>query len=212
LNATKSRLLEYLKSHYVAASISNDRGALSSREEDGAYDSESVFDYGQRSTQVNHTGPYHTDIRHDSLPASNDCDIVNPPLVRSTNHYDPEENQVQVIVEKAATKVRRGLKIFTRANNTLPRLLNDQDALCDKARYHDEARYYEENLWAQASRAETEFKKLETDFKKFEWSSRFLASCFRLIRINLEAEHSPENQPNVSTRCWLLDIAALTEF
>ncbi|RAL65713.1 hypothetical protein DID88_005381 [Monilinia fructigena] len=100
-------------------------------------------------------------------------------------HCDPDEEEFRTIIGKAAAKVRKGLKSPTRAS-ALPKL-SDLNALCDNVRD------YEEHLWAQDSIPGIASKKLQ-------WSSRFLACCFRLFRINQEAESRTNNASNLEEK------------
>ncbi|ESZ97864.1 hypothetical protein SBOR_1740 [Sclerotinia borealis F-4128] len=169
----------------------NDRGPCGVRE----HEHESISDGGQRSTKVNHTRSYHTRINEDVSPANDNCDTNDTELVRSTSQYHSDDNEVRNIVEKAAAKIRRGLRNLGRAS-ILPLISSDSKAL------NNNAEYYEQYFWTQAT-AET--------VQTLQWFNRFFASCFGLIRIGLEAECRTDSHPNVSVRYWCLDIVTLTE-
>ncbi|TEY33026.1 hypothetical protein BOTCAL_0695g00030 [Botryotinia calthae] len=116
-----------------------------------------------------------------SLPTSDRRDTDTTQLMRPASQCDPDEEEFRTIIEKAAAKVRKGLKSPTRAS-TFPKL-SDPNALCDNVRD------YEEYLWAQDLIPGIASKKLQ-------WSSRFLACCFRLFRINQKAESRTNNTSN----------------
>ncbi|PQE16124.1 hypothetical protein CJF30_00011149 [Rutstroemia sp. NJR-2017a BBW] len=139
--------------------------------------------YGQRSNQVNPTASRPTssrptrtenDLSPVNLQANDNSDANSTQPTQSTVQGHSDRNEIQPIVDAAVVKIRKGLKNLESAR-TLPPLSKNFKHLYDKAKY------FEDDLWTQASRA-------EVTLKEVKWSSRFLSSCFRMIRLNLKIE------------------------
>ncbi|PQE15169.1 hypothetical protein CJF30_00011401 [Rutstroemia sp. NJR-2017a BBW] len=177
-------LCEYIRSPNVVVSISE--GLVSSPAAHRVSKRSLVSNHGQRSNQVNptssrHTRSHRTRTEKDLLPANDNYNANSTQPTQSTVQDHSDRNEIQIIVEAAAGKIRKGLKNLESAH-TLPQLSNDFEDLYDKAKY------FEEDLWAQASRT-------GAILRRVKWSSRFLASCFRMIRLNLRIEYGANGQP-----------------
>ncbi|PQE13418.1 hypothetical protein CJF32_00011241 [Rutstroemia sp. NJR-2017a WRK4] len=146
--------------------------------------------YGQRSNQISPTASRPTSSRPTSsrptrslptrtendlspvnLQANDNSDANSTQPTQSTVQDDSDRNEIQPIVNAAVVKIRKGLKNLESAR-TLPPLSKNFKHLYDKAKY------FEDDLWTQA----------EVTLKGVKWSSRFLSSCFRIIRLNLRIE------------------------
>ncbi|PQE24886.1 hypothetical protein CJF32_00007233 [Rutstroemia sp. NJR-2017a WRK4] len=193
LLATNSMLCEYIQSIPEGLASSPAAHRVSERS--------LVSNYSQRSNQANltpsrrtpsrrtpsHRTPSHrTRTEKDLLPANDNYDANGTQLTQSTVQDHSDNDEIQIIVKAAAAKIRKGLKNLESAR-TLPQLSNDTENLYDKAKS------FEENLWAQASRTGAVLKEVT-------WSSRFLASCFRMIRLNLGIEYRANGQPMTESK------------
>ena len=138
----------------------------------------------RRTTDV-YPRPDHTQNRKDLPLVGDKCDTYIPQVARCANDCYPQDEETRILVEKAATKIRRGLKNLGKSSPAVPELLNDQRS------YSDKAKYYEDYLWVQAART-------GSALQEATWLHRFLASCFGLIRVALETKKGNENPHKVN--------------
>ncbi|KAF7870019.1 hypothetical protein EAF04_004803 [Stromatinia cepivora] len=194
LLTTNSMLREYIQSINVVVSTSE--GLASSPAAHRVRERSLVSNYGQRSNQASltpsrrtrsyRTRSYRTRPEKDLLLANDNYDANSTQPTQSTVQHHSDNNKIQNIVEAAAVKIRKGLNNLESAY-TLPQLSNDFENLYDKAKY------FEEDLWAQASRTEAVFNGVK-------WSSRFLSCCFRMTRLNLGIEDGANSQPMTESK------------
>jgi hypothetical protein len=196
LQATNSKLCKYIQSAHVDVPTYEDLVSSPAAHGTGKPSSSG---YGPRSNRVNRTRSHRTCTDENPLPANENYDANDVQLIQSTTQANSDRNDIhiQILVEAAATKIRKGLNNL-QSTSTLPQLSTNFESLYDKAKY------FEEDLWAQASRA-------EAIFKGVTWSSRFLASCFRIIRLKLRIEDRANDQRTVSPRRCVLNTMVLTK-